>query len=218
MKEYIDDDGEFGSRIKLARKAKGMSQIELATKVGISQQGLQRLEVGRVKSTRSLVQIAYFLGVKIEWLTFGEGEPPRLPTPASDDKRNVIRFDLLSAPLFSWEDIPAIQTLASNKKELHYFSLRIQDHSMVNHDDGKISFPKYDQLFFCNKFYLTPNNFVLAKLPYSSCLTFRQYVVNGNHYILKARNPRYKSVPVTDDVIILGRLIHRLTDFRLVEW
>ena len=212
MKEYSYN--EFGARLKFARKVRGISQIELAKKVGISQQGVQRLEVGKVKNTRRLVQIAYFLDVSLEWLMFGEGVPP-VKSHINDP---YFWLELLRLPIFAWEDSAKVLEFSSNVKEKRYFSLLMQDKSMLNLAEQKTNFPVNDRLFFCNQFQLKPDNFVIAQLSHSPCLTFRQYVTNGDHYILKATNPRYKTVAVTKEVTILGKLVHRYTDLSIAKW
>ncbi|MWN32119.1 helix-turn-helix transcriptional regulator [Gilliamella sp. ESL0232] len=52
----------------------GLSQHQLAEKVGISQPAIQKILSGRSNSSRKLVEIANALDVDLFWLTTGSGE------------------------------------------------------------------------------------------------------------------------------------------------
>ena len=66
-------ESSFGVRLKEARKARGLSQPELAQRVGLGQGQISKLELDqRGESTRT-VQIARELGVEPLWLATGEG-------------------------------------------------------------------------------------------------------------------------------------------------
>jgi transcriptional regulator with XRE-family HTH domain len=62
------DMSKLGERIRQARKEKGLSQPELAKKVGIKQQTLSQLERGYSYHTRYLQELATVLGVSKGWL------------------------------------------------------------------------------------------------------------------------------------------------------
>ena len=56
---------DFGQRLSVARKQKGITQLELGEKVGVSQIQIARIETGKVNTTISTVYcIASALGVK----------------------------------------------------------------------------------------------------------------------------------------------------------
>lgn len=96
----------IGQRIREARKAKQMTQADLAKKVGLSQGAIGHLEAGRNDNSMHLVQIAAALGVRAEWLTNGRGEsflawpfddvPPevyyQLPQEDKDEIAAIVRF------------------------------------------------------------------------------------------------------------------------------
>lgn len=68
----------LGQRVKERRTALGLSQPQLAKRVGgISQQAIQQLEKGG--TSRYLVDIARALGVTAEWLQDGHGPAPAKP-------------------------------------------------------------------------------------------------------------------------------------------
>ena len=67
-------DKKIGQKIKQIRKSWGLSQIELAEKIGISFQQIQKYEKGSTRiSVVRLQQIAEALGVNIS-IFFEEGE------------------------------------------------------------------------------------------------------------------------------------------------
>ena len=60
---------EIGKRIKQARQAKGISQMELAEAVGISVSFLSNIEVGRQSmNIRTLIAISDTLDVSTDWI------------------------------------------------------------------------------------------------------------------------------------------------------
>lgn len=72
---------EIGRKIKLLRRSKGISQIELAGKVGVSFQQIQKYEKGATRiSVARLEEIAKAIGVDIR-IFFAEG---RAETKVSD--------------------------------------------------------------------------------------------------------------------------------------
>lgn len=68
-----DTDREIGRKIKSLRKSKGLSQIELAGKIGVSFQQVQKYEKGSTRiSVARLQEIADAIGVSIA-IFWGEG-------------------------------------------------------------------------------------------------------------------------------------------------
>lgn len=71
----------LGERVRERRQALGLSQPQLAKKVGgITYQAIQQLEAGG--GTKHLVGIARALGVTAEWLQDGHGPAPAKPGSA----------------------------------------------------------------------------------------------------------------------------------------
>jgi len=64
----------IGSRIREARKARKMTQGQLAKKVGMSQGSLSELETGESAGTTNLAAIAHALQADAYWLETGKGE------------------------------------------------------------------------------------------------------------------------------------------------
>jgi phage repressor protein C with HTH and peptisase S24 domain len=63
----------IGNRMKQARKAAKMTQIELARKSGLNQSTISDLEVGKSQGTTYIATLAAALGVSALWLETGKG-------------------------------------------------------------------------------------------------------------------------------------------------
>jgi len=63
----------FATRLKYARERAGLSQSELARRIGIKPQSIQYIESGSTQKSRYTLEIANVLGVSVEWLVYGEG-------------------------------------------------------------------------------------------------------------------------------------------------
>lgn len=64
----------LGDRVKKARKHAGLTQIQLAKKVGTSQGAISDIENGRNKESSNLFDIAIITGVNPNWLIKNQGE------------------------------------------------------------------------------------------------------------------------------------------------
>lgn len=59
----------YGKRLKQARLEKGLTQTEIATKLGIPQQNYQRYETGKFDlKMSSIVNICKALDISADWL------------------------------------------------------------------------------------------------------------------------------------------------------
>jgi transcriptional regulator with XRE-family HTH domain len=82
----IEGVRDIGLRLRHARKARRLTQVELANKAGIKQASVSDLERGESKSFRgaTLVAMARVLNVRPEWLSHGKGPMERRDVPISD--------------------------------------------------------------------------------------------------------------------------------------
>ncbi len=87
---------ELGARIAQLRKARGITQVQLAETLGVSQQTIQAYEVGRRRiQVSALPVVARILDVSLEEL-FGAKEQSRSKRgPASQLQRSVERISEL---------------------------------------------------------------------------------------------------------------------------
>ena len=75
----------LGKRVESARVSLGWKQHELAEKMGVSQQAIQKIEDGRTKMPRDINKLATILDVSVEWLITGNQPEPIVKT--SEDKK-----------------------------------------------------------------------------------------------------------------------------------
>jgi transcriptional regulator with XRE-family HTH domain len=75
--DYSDAAATFGDRLALAREAAGLSQVQLAHKLGVRVQTLRNWEDDRSEPRANRLQmLAGMLGVSLVWLMSGSGHPP----------------------------------------------------------------------------------------------------------------------------------------------
>jgi len=66
---------QFGNRLRKARKAKNLTQKQLAESIGINQKQYQHWERGRAEPSFDKVKrLSYMLGINVEWLLYGTGK------------------------------------------------------------------------------------------------------------------------------------------------
>ena len=75
----------LGENLKKIRKAKKMTQKELAQKSGVKQSVISDLETGNAKSTGSILELANALGVTAEELKKGVNYPTALANALKSD-------------------------------------------------------------------------------------------------------------------------------------
>jgi transcriptional regulator with XRE-family HTH domain len=95
----------FGGRLKEARKARGLTAVELGQLAGVSNSGISRWEQGKRAPGGAYVQrLAKALGVTERWLMSGEG----LREPGPVALETPVGLAALEAVLFAyeWPDVP----------------------------------------------------------------------------------------------------------------
>lgn len=89
---------ELGTRIAQGRKARGLTQVQLAEQLGIAQQTLAHYEVGRVRIVASMLPLmADILDVSVDELLTGQAitRPPGKRGPASKLQQQVEAIAML---------------------------------------------------------------------------------------------------------------------------
>ena len=91
-------ESTLGERLALARSEAGLTQEQLASRVGTRQQTITDIETGRQQSTTKIGSLAHALRVRALWLETGQ-EPMRFDGVAespldllADDEREVLRL------------------------------------------------------------------------------------------------------------------------------
>ena len=65
----------LGDRLNWALDKKGMSQSELARRIGVKPQSIQAIVSGKAKTSGRIAKIARVLGLNAHWLADNEGKP-----------------------------------------------------------------------------------------------------------------------------------------------
>ena len=95
---YSDDQATLGDRLAAARDAGGLTQNELAQRLGVRAKTLRDWEndLSEPRANR-LQMLAALLGVSLRWLLTGEGDdvsPPGADTPQPDPALKQALSDL----------------------------------------------------------------------------------------------------------------------------
>lgn len=190
----------LADRLKLARETKGLSQQQLADRVGVSQSTIGNLEAGTRQSARKLPQIADALGVNALWLSEGRG-----PMALTTDAINVrpVEIGLRKIPLISsvqaglmteaLEPFPAGSAFEYLLTDLplseHAFALEIEGQSM------EPEFKEGDRIIVDPALQPQPGDFVVAKNGREEA-TFKKYRPRG---IGQSGREVFELVPLNDD-------------------
>jgi transcriptional regulator with XRE-family HTH domain len=69
---------EIGGRLRAARRARGLTQMQVVAATGIEQATISKYEQGEIDepSAPKIAVLARALGVSMEWIVTGEGEGP----------------------------------------------------------------------------------------------------------------------------------------------
>lgn len=106
---------ELKERFILARHNAGLSQAQLADKVGVSQAAINKIEVGKTLNPRNLKKFASVLSVTPEWLQYG--------TTAYDDADHNPTTHQSNAKLMGGiEPWGSKTTLPSDEVEIPFFT------------------------------------------------------------------------------------------------
>jgi len=119
-----DIDKHIGERLKEIRKRKGMTQEDLASKLGMTFQQIQKYENGKNRiSFSNMVELSRYLGVSLDSFL----DSPALVSGLGDKEQNVIsqkETDELLKVYYSLEDpklrknlLKLVKSMADNMKE-----------------------------------------------------------------------------------------------------
>lgn len=90
----MNDADNLGRRLRLIRKERKLTQVEVAEAVGISRSHLAQIEGGKDPGFRTFRDLAQYFGVSLDYLN-GTAATPPLPqlTNLSKDPDEIILID-----------------------------------------------------------------------------------------------------------------------------
>ncbi|MFW2742941.1 LexA family protein, partial [Acinetobacter baumannii] len=202
----------LGENLKAIRKAKKMTQKELAQKSGVKQSVISDLETGNAKSTGSILELANALGVTAEELK--KGVVGELITT------NVVPVQARMAPVLSWvqagnftnvESVDMSQVtewfpLPDDCEKCFYLKVR----GVSNEPD----FIEGDYIVVDPTVYysdMQSGDIIVVRKDKDA--TFKKLVIesDGTRY-LKAINPNFHPniIPIDEDCYFIGQVIDSL--------
>lgn len=100
----------MGARVRYYRERLGLSQDELALRVGAAQQTIQSLESGKIRKSTFLPQIAKTLGVDFDTLLFGKLQPTSIQA-----SKPLLMAKARRVPLFTTRDCEWVQAFLQDQ-------------------------------------------------------------------------------------------------------
>lgn len=210
----------IGERIKQKRRAAGLTQLELAAKIGIKRSAVTQWELGITQPNgQNLLKLAESLSCDPKLFTndfaSAKDAPPQntINEPRGDYLPQIIRrvpvISDIAAGLWResqdtfhpgdadlWQDTTA---KVSNQS----FALRVEGKSMQN-PNGNPSIPHGSIVIVDPEIEAMSGSIVVAKLPDSNRTTIKRLIYDGGDVFLEPLNPDYKTMLIDDNCIIVG--------------
>jgi SOS-response transcriptional repressor LexA len=164
--------------------------------------------------------IARILNLNLNWLITEEGS--KYIDQISYESKVVDGPSIKGkVPLISWvqagEFCEAIDNLQSGEAEewlsctsscsKHTYALRVKGDSMTSPYPGKLSYLEGVIIYVDPERTITNGCRVVAKLPDSEEVTFKEYREDGGKRYLKPLNPQYSMIKITDETRLCGVVI-----------
>ncbi|EOU4995453.1 LexA family protein [Morganella morganii] len=213
----IDDN--FKTRITLARQSMGLTQGELAEKIGVVRRQVAAYEAGDSKPREKVLSnLAAALGASPEWLSHGHGPSPDL----SNVRKTVTLIEIPVISLVNSYDyffgkstgdvgnaiVDFIPAPLGSKTDS--FAVEIAGDAMTS--SRGLSFPSGTVVVFNPTDQAKIGDFVLCALHPDKALTFKQFISSRSEALLRPLNALYRSMPLNDDTDIIGVAIHSQYD------
>jgi SOS-response transcriptional repressor LexA len=211
----------LSERLNRALELTGVSQSELARRIGIKQQSISQICSGKTARSRYTPQIAEALEISGKWLATGQGSIGL--GVANLDRGPDIRGKI---PLINWVQAGAWTEIvegfayeaaeewitATGSIHMDCFALRVKGDSMEN-PGGKLSVPEGAVIVVDPNAHPQHKSLVVARLEDSKEATFKQLVIDGEQKFLKPLNPQYPAIPINGNCTIVGVVKQAVIDF-----
>lgn len=202
----------IAERIKHKRTELGLTQAELAKRVGITQQSLQKIEDGRTQNPRKLLNLAKELNCSPEWLQLGtatevreNGSQYHNSTLASlkSNQRPIISPQQaahwpsvqLDNNQYEWLDVPIATSGTA-------FWLTVVGDSMTS--TSGLSIPEGYLILVEPDRPAKNGDLIVTKITNQNEVTFKKLIIDAGHTYLKPLNSNYRPIEVSEDLVIIG--------------
>ncbi|MCP2005220.1 UNVERIFIED_ORG: SOS-response transcriptional repressor LexA [Buttiauxella agrestis ATCC 33320] len=218
-------DESFPKRVAIARAAIGLTQDELAKKVGIVRRQVAAYEGGEARPReKALTNLAAALGTSISWLTTGKGDGP----DTSHIKRTVT---VREVPLLSHVQVMGIgfdfddfikSASASDfipappEAGEYAFAVEVNGNSMES--PSGVSFPDGTIIIVDPEEMPDHGDFGLFVLSDSNGFTFKQYILDQGKGYLRSLNPLYPLIPASEAITPIGKVISSQQSFNKIRY
>lgn len=194
---------DLSQRLKAARKAKGLSQAELARAVGLKQAAVGHIESGRSSNSKYLPQIAQFLSVNYDWLLTGQGDMHL-------GSRSSVDSGIRMVPLRSLSDLTSETRMRQATQYLPApadcskgtYAITVDSDSMV----GPVRSYPLGTIVYVDPALITPRSGQRVIALVDGHPMFREFRIEGPASYLIALNPSYPTM-TTNNAQILGTVI-----------
>lgn len=202
----------IADRVKEKRMALGLTQSELASLVGITQQSLQKIEDGRTQNPRKLINLARSLQCDPEWLQFGKTIELKEPFSIYDVSHTygpICYRPIISAhQAMTWQGRDSLQPSHSNWLEAPVHSLNDSFWLKVTGDSmtsaSGMSIPEGYLILVDPGITAKNGHLILAQLNDMQEPTFKMLVIDAGCTYLKPLNTNYRPIEVDNNFSIIG--------------
>ncbi len=204
-----------GERIKYARKACGMTQAELAEKIGVKFSAIHKYENGLVVNLKrdTIAALAKALDVSPAWLMCMDDDPSSLPAnilPLPKMKKVPLVGNIAcGTPVLAEQNVEAFLSMPEGVNA--DFCLRCMGDSMINARifDGDIVYIRQQE---------TVEHGEIAAVLIDTEATLKRVYLYDDRIVLEAENPQYRPKSYwgedMNDVRILGKAVAFTSDVR----
>ena len=218
---YIDGMKTFSTRLIALREAIGVNQSELARRVGVTPQAVQKWESGaNGPRGKRLEKLASELRSTVGYLVSGEGVGTPNVEPGPEQKGYVPLISWVQAG--SWCEVEDIYAVGDAEDWLpcptshgpRTYVLRVRGESMNNPHSRK-TFREGD-LIYCDPDRQAENgSMVVVKLDDEQQATFKQLIIEGDQKFLKPLNPNWPEpiIKINGNATICGVVIGKYEVF-----
>jgi SOS-response transcriptional repressor LexA len=211
---------EWVGRVKERMKLLGISREDLAQKMGLTYGAITHYLTGRrVPPLGQFHRLAELLKTDAAWLHYGEQDRLNESYDMNDKSRYSIPI-VTHAEAAKLSDKLSDMQLGESEfipdffsDHSHWIALRVQGDAMSAPLGNLKTFIEGSIIVIDNKKKVADGSFVVAVLPGSQEVTFKQYVIDSGVAYLKPLNPQYPMVRLDNDAQIRGVVIWCLNQF-----